>query len=149
MRVVEEPRTVIDRVFISSDGLRFSTEKECLKHEATMNVQDSLVFKSCIRGLRVFDSERPAELYYLNNPEDVEIFKAGKSISDLSTDFLTCGPGWYMYSIDDYGDGPPSHYLWNYLNYEYEWEESFDNWKEEMRQAMFNFSALGPGVKDE
>lgn len=151
MKVVTEEHYIPEKryttsKYIASDGVEFSTECDCLRHEEYLEVINHPVFKSCIENVFTYGDEYLADLYYISSEDDykflLEHLGLMRSIRCRS-DFYKYNSGWYLYWSESGGDNPDEHYLLNYNAYVEEIEDSIKDWKTSIQSKLFEFEHKG------
>ena len=116
--------------FIASDGQEFTSEKQCEEWEGVLKTEN--IFKT-IKQLEFDSIEFPAYWFYIENEEQLEIFKHKYSYYDKpnqskvyvngilkkDNELKTVFHGWIGYRSDYGGDYPDSIYFYTleYIKY--------------------------------
>lgn len=125
-------------VYVAHDGREFFDPNLCAAYENTLEFMKSYVFRTRVENVQTLDEET-AILYNIRNNEDHIVLLSSFSDQQLRhfyDEYATYGPGWYIYSVIDGGDGPDFHNLRNYDAYVKELEDELTNWKDEIQSKI-------------
>ena len=135
----EPERTVTDTIYVASDGKEFRFKSECEIYEKQLEVQNHPVYNAWIKA-RTFWDDYAANLYYIRNKEDYEVWCENIGIQYLNVDHWEdgFGPGWYLFYSVDGGDYADRRYLYKLDEYEREIRHQFDNWHDDVENRIAN-----------
>lgn len=128
MKIEQKEKIILTNKYIAEDGKEFDSKKDCIKYENKIKYGESSVMKSLIDSIYTFWENERCNLVYISDRNDYEIFKSQDKEHCWEEDFEKYGKGWYLYVVDDFGDGPRNQ-LYNLNHYTEEIKNNFDMWK--------------------
>lgn len=112
----KQQRTVIEKVYIASNGKEFSSRGECERYEQKLGYKGIKVYETAIDGLNDFDGEREGVLYNIENEDDWDILTERVWFNrQVPAEFP--GPGHYLVFRCDGGDYDDTYVIENAEEY--------------------------------
>ena len=109
-------KTVMEKVYIASDGKEFCSKGECERHEQKLGYKGIKVYETAIDGLNDFDGEREGVLYNIENEDDWKVL-AERVWFDNQMPAQYPGPGHYLAFYCDGGDYDGTYVIENAEEY--------------------------------
>ena len=131
-------KKITKTVYVASDGKEFWFKSDCEMYEKILEIQKHPVFASCITGVRTFDDEYGATLYYLGSQEDYAFWLAHAGAYHLCVNQWDegYGCGWYLYYSVDGGDYADDQYLYKLDEYINKIQDQLDEWRSEIENKI-------------